>query len=90
MKKIFIFSALGLILSGPFLALAALPQTETQEIDHDPFGIWQSKPQDFQQVTEAGARVVYMPEEKTFTGTSSKRLTLSKTNSAMSFHPWLI
>ncbi len=46
--------------------LAELPQTETREIDHDPFDIWQKKPRDFETAIKRGAKVVYMPEEDTF------------------------
>ena len=66
MKKPFALALSLLIPCLPSSGMAALPQTETQQIDHDPFGVWQSKPRDFQQITRRGAKVVYMPEEQTF------------------------
>ncbi len=47
-------------------AQAELPKTEAREIHHDPFGIWQKKPRDFQTAVDRGAKVVYLPEENTF------------------------
>lgn len=56
------------LLFAPAAVRAELPRTETRVIHHDPFGIWQLKKssRDFQQVTERGAKVVFMPEEQTF------------------------
>ncbi len=65
MKKIFlILLTIGFnFVSNVF---AELPQTVTKQVHHDPFGVWQTKPRDFEQVTKKGARVVNMPEEDTF------------------------
>lgn len=65
-KMIFLFALLLPMLSGTPSAAAEIPQTETRQMDHDPLGVWQSKPKDFEQVKARGAKVVYMPAEQTF------------------------
>ncbi len=64
LKKTFAFLFLMLIWQ-PF-ASAELPKTETKVIDHDPFGIWQTKRKDFEQCASHGVKVIYMPQENTF------------------------
>ena len=62
-----VLSLLFLALTSPTsLGWAELPQTKAVQMDHDPFGVWQMKPRDFQDVTSRGAKIIYMPEEQTF------------------------